>query len=211
MPAGNPGWTLTNEGRCIHVHSNDEYIDQSPEALRLTLAVGEIDLSGFHVYDKQTLRCDQLTVIARVIGASHIISYSIGNAQLHEVFACVSPPQTPTGWAEISAYSWAGLDQPIERAFSGFEYSFSAYEVPWSDPEPKEVINLLNRCHGQAADYEFGFVQHFPQGECKVTPKTIVVGSYDRKALVIETAHSYPNVRGLVLSRTKLQLTGGVQ
>lgn len=211
MPAGQPGWTLTSERRCIELHSTDEYIDQSPDALRLTLVDGSIDLSGFHVYEKQTLRCGELTVEARVIGASHIISYSIGDTQLHEVFACISPPpQTTTGWVEISAYSWAGLGQPVERSFNGFGYSFHAYMVPWSDPEPKEITALLNRCHNPVAENEFGLVQHFPQGKCVVTPKTIIVGSHMSGGVIIETAHSYPNVRGLVLSRTRLR-TGGTQ
>lgn len=192
------------------MHSEDPYIDQSPEALRLTLVDGQIDLSGFHIYAGRSHRYCELTIEARVIGASHIISYSSGGARLHEVFACMSPPtETNKSWASISTYSWAGLDHPIERQINDVGYSFEAHTVPWSEPEPKEVVRLLALCH-RSSDDGFGFVQHFPQGECPVTPKTIIVGQRTDDGLLIETAHSYPNVRGLVLSRTHLR-TGGTK
>lgn len=196
------------------MHPEDHYIDQSPEALRLTLVDGRIDLNSFSIYGSRTLHCGELTIEARVIGASHIISYSAGNNQLHEAFACVSPPpKTNEGWAEISSYNWSGLTHPIERRFGRIWYNFRAYMVPWSDPEPIEVQRLLDMCRDQPSEYDFGFVQHFPQGECLVTPKTIIVGRHDKntETTVIETAHSYPNVRGLVISRTELQPHGGTQ
>jgi len=193
------------------VHSEDDpYIDQSPEALRLTLVDGHIDLSGFHVYADRSHRYGEVTVTARVIGASHIITYSVGDSLLHEVFACMSPPtETMDNWASILTYSWAGLDHPIERQINDVGYSFEAHTVPWSDPEPEEVVRLLALCRDPSDD-GFGFVQHFPQGEYRVTPKTIIVGYRTDDGLLIETAHSYPNVRGLVLSRTHLR-TGGTK
>lgn len=193
------------------MHSEDHYIDQSPEALRLTLVDGSIDLTSFHVYSSRSFRCAGLHIEARVIGASHIISYSTDRAQLHEVLACVGPPpQDATSWTGISTHSLSALARPIKHIFDGLEYTFMAHSVPWSDPEPESVTRLLHKCGTEQAEGTFGIAQHFPQGNCAVTPKTIIAGSYRPGLLTIETAHSYPNVRGLVLSRTKIR-TGGTK
>lgn len=208
MPAGKPGRTLTLKGGA-KLHPNDTYIDQSPDALRLTLVEGWLDADDFHVYDSQSLLWNGVSIDARVIGASHIISYSIGDVRLHEVFACINPTaRTSEYWASIMTYSWSGLVNPIEHRLDGLTYRFQAFRVPWSDPEPQIVESLLQRCRDQPTCDGFGFVQHFPQGECLVSPKTIIVGHRDPEGIVIETAHSYPNVRGLVLSRTELHAGG---
>ncbi len=196
------------------MHSTDHYIDQSPEALRLSLVEGQIDMEAFHVYSTRTLQCGSLTITARIIGASHVISYGVDRHELHEALACVDlRPGSDSCWTSISRYRWEGLFQPIERRTARYSYRFGARSIPWSDPEPVEIDHLLNPLGPPRSGDGFGLVQHFPRGEHPATPKTIIVGHYDneRGVAVIETAHSYPNVRGLVMSRTELQLTGGVQ
>lgn len=196
------------------MHSTDHYIDQSPEALRLSLVEGQIDMEALHVYGMRTLQCGNLTITARIIGASHVISYSVGGHELHEALACVDlHPGSHSVWTSISRYRWEGLFQPIERRTAGYGYRFAARSIPWSDPEPVEVNQLLNPLGPPRAGDGFGFVQCFPKGEHPTTPKTVIVGHYDNEqgVAVIETAHSYPNVRGLVMSRAELQLTGGAK
>lgn len=186
------------------MHPETGYIDQHPDALRLTLVEGSLDRRQFHLLAGETARFAGVRVEATVIGASHIVTLDAGPFVLHEVFACV-------GLKDVA--SWT-LDElvaaPVERQFPGMHYEFTARRVLWQDPEPPELVSIVAAAHrDQTVHTAFGVVQDFPAGNLLVTPKTVIVGSVDeiRQEIVIETAHSYPNVHGLVMSRSTLSYT----
>lgn len=180
-----------------------EYIDQSPAELRLTLVEGELDLAVFNVLDEQAANLAGVRIEARIIGASHIITYHAEGVRLHEIFACAGPEG-------VSSWRLAELEHsPVGRCLPGFRYGFSARSVVWSDPEPGVLVSMTRLA--ESADQSDGtlrLVRHFPRGDSCVTPKTVVlVSSHDDRRITAVTAHSYPNVRGLVLSRSTLQRT----
>lgn len=179
------------------------YVDQSPDALQLTLTEGDLDRTQFHLLSQQDCEFGGVKVSAAVIGASHVISYDTGAFTLHEIFACA-------GLEEVSSWPLSQLTaSPVVRQYPGFRYEFEAQVVGWSDPEPDVVAELVEEAtHLHAAD-GVGLVVDFPQGDLLVSPKTIVFGETlpGNNGVVFITAHSYPNVRGLVLSRSTLQYT----
>lgn len=144
-----------------------------------------------------------LHVSAAVIGASHIITYSTSDWQATEVFACV-PVGDTAHWTLDEL-----IDSPIRRELGRGSYEIAIRRVPWEDPEPQDLVRLVEaaRSSDHAPD-RFGLVQEFPTRDLSVIPKTVIFGiaESDRR-VVIETAHSYPNVRGLVMSRTTLHHT----
>lgn len=184
------------------VHSNaTEYIDQSPEALCLTLTEGELDRTQFHLLSEQDCELAGVKISAAVIGASHIVSYDTGAFTLHEIFACV-------GLEEVSSWSLADLiPKPVVRQYPGFRYEFRVEKIPWDNPEPSVLPTMVRMAAMLRERGNVGLVVDFPQGELLVTPKTIVLGQeldYGR-SIIFTTAHSYPNVRGLVISHSILR------
>jgi hypothetical protein len=181
----------------------DGYVDQNPDSLRLTWTRDPIDRDQFSVYASCTMTLAGLHVSAAVIGASHIITYSAADWQATEVFACV-----PVG--DLAHWTLDELtDSPIRRKLGRGSYEFTIRRVPWEDPEPPDLIDLVEaaRSSDRASD-RFGLVQEFPTRDLSVVPKTVIFGhAEDDRRVVIETAHSYPNVRGLVMSRTTLHHT----
>jgi hypothetical protein len=175
-----------------------EPVDQVPDDLRLTLIEGLFEPEQFCLFSRASMVLSGVQVEAAVIGASHIISLYIGDLKLHEMFACVGLPN-------VASWGLAELTQPVRQELSGMQYEFTSWLVDWSDPEPDELTRLVLAA-SHPDNSSFGLVQDFPSGDQLITPKTIIFGyaDEDRKGVVIETAHSYPNVRGLVLSRTTL-------
>lgn len=202
LPAGP---LVFGRGNAFAMSPTPGYIDQSPDALRLTLVEGAFDTSPYQLLKSCRRVLHGIQVTATVIGASHIISFHTDSLALHEVFACEGPE-------DVSYWSLDELvSAPVERQFPGLRYEFSARRVDWEDPEPPELERLVRAVtHRAAMSSSFGVVEEFPQGDLLVTPKTVIFGNDDgcRRGLVIETAHSYPNVQGLVLSRTSLSTTG---
>lgn len=187
------------------VPQEPNYIDQYPDALRLTLVEGTLDPAQFSVFSKQDLMTPKYRLTAHVIGASHLITYRYGELEFSEVFACTDIPGVAS-WSldDLTATS-------VVREFEGLRYEFTAWNEPWSDPEPLALRELVAAAdaHGKCV-LGVGIEQQFPQGEeFSVTPKTVVVGSVDHFTgkVIIETAHSYPNCRGLVMSRSVLTHT----
>jgi len=183
----------------------DGYVDQSPDALRLTLTTEPVDRGQFAVYASCTMSLAGLHVSAAVIGASHIITYSTSDWQATEVFACVPVANTACRTLDELIAS-----PPVRlRPGRGSSYEIAIRRVTWEDPEPPDLIALVEaaRSSDRAPD-RFGLVQEFPTRNLDVIPKTVIFGYADGdRGIVVETAHSYPNVRGLVMSRTTLHHT----
>lgn len=183
-----------------------KYIDQDPEALRLTLVNGRLDTTPFHAFAQQKLSLGGIEIEATIIGASHVMRFEAGPLTLHEIFAC-------TALDGVSSWPLSLLKgEPVQCRFPGFTYQFSVNCLPWSDPEPSDLQQLAETAHNQKED-SLGLIQEFPQDdEIVVTPKTVIVGSADDCGyrVVITTAHSYPKVRGLVISQSVLTQQGGV-
>jgi hypothetical protein len=180
--------------------SSESYIDQHPNALRLTLIEGDLDLTQFNVFATERVELAGIRIEARIIGASHVISFSTESFTLHEVFACV-------GLRNVSSWSLDKLiASPVERLFPGKKYGFFVRSIPWRDPEPQELLELTWEAAEQKSQTSFGLTQEFPASELSVTPKTVIVGHADddHGRIVLATAHSYPNSRALVMSRTVL-------
>lgn len=184
------------------MHSDIPYIDQSPEALRLTVTEGDLDRTQFQLLSEQECVLAGVRISAAVIGASHIVSYDTGTFRLHEIFACV-------GIENVSCWSLAELIRtPIVRQYAGYRYKFHAERIQWKDPEPQALMDLVVRTQKPEEAQTISLMVDFPSGGSAVIPKTIVLGraTPDGRGVTFTTAHSYPSVRGLVISRSTLLL-----
>lgn len=185
------------------LHSNTKYIDQSPDELRLTLIEGDLDRTQFQLLSEQERTFAGVKISAAVIGASHIVTFDTGTFKMHEIFACVGLDNVPFwGLPELTS-------SPVVREYPGFRYQFHTQQVLWSDPEPDVLIEMVREASAPSDSRSIRLVVNFPSLDPAVVPKTVVIVqlSPGDSEIVVRTAHSYPNVRGLVLSHSILNIT----
>lgn len=178
------------------------YIDQDPDALRLTVTWSNFPRDDLCVYASNYVQLPSIRIDATIIGASHIVTFSGKRWQFHEVLACTELPG-------LKARPIGALQgRLIHRVLPGKRYEFRIHRVTWQDPEPPELVELVHQAQQPPSPNSFGLIQEFPRGNFGVTPKTVIwVGATaDGSNVVVRTAHSYPNVRGLVLSQTRVAL-----
>lgn len=181
------------------------YKDQSASELRFTLVRGCLDDRRFHILQSGSLEGGFLKVEARIIGASHYISFSTKDFLLNEIFACES--------IETSAnIAYCGPLDQIKGSVSlglsyGLNYSFHVRTVDTTEKpyNPRNIIEAMAEVKGLGLLYEFPVIDNTP------TPLT-TVGVYfknlgekpDKEVCIVETAHSYPNENKVVLTMTEL-------
>lgn len=166
------------------------FTDQSPDDLYLSLVEGPLDAHPYTVLWEQPLRMANIDVTARVIGASHIITFTANETTFHEMLACAAPPDG------VDLYRLSLKTPPthrVERCLGRLRYTFESHRIEWGDGEPF----LLDTLVAQASSFkkgEFGVVYPFPQGALPAVPKTVLWGSVSGNGACIQvkTAHSYP-------------------
>lgn len=164
------------------------YKDQSAALLCLVLAGGPINTGQFEIVEEGCLRGETTSVTARIIGASHFITFDTGERVLHEIFACQPVHAHELVHRATIAQAADGID------LGGIGYRFAA-ETVGSEHEAHLAgwADLL-------VEYEF---PETPNGEI---PKTIVAVHRDASAYEVKTAHIYPNEGKTVLTSSRLVL-----
>lgn len=182
---------------------DDRYVDQSLEALRLTVIEDDLDLGQFDILDEGYYAppSREVAVEARIIGASHVVTFAVhaSGLQVHEIVACVTA-------REAEGRLLSGLMyQQIVQQFGDWRYVFKAESVPWDGGEPHRLQMFLSLAP-QAMSYGgVGLVHDFPVGDLPATPRTVILAGKPSRdgALAVSTAHSYPG-EGVVFTCSTL-------
>ncbi|MEA3514336.1 MAG: DUF2617 family protein [Nanoarchaeota archaeon] len=181
-----------------------DYIDQSAFGLRLNIIEGELDKGQFNLLDHGTLTSPDFILEAAVIGASHILTINNAYAVFHEVFACIDV-QTDSRRA-----FYGPLDKVAGRLnliFGGqIHYEFRSQLCSWTDGESylNEIENQV-RTYKNKADY-LALAYEFPHGKLETVPKTIVFAQTKGPEVDINTIHSYPSEKNIVITKTLVNL-----
>lgn len=172
------------------------YAEQHPEDLLLSYIDGPFDPNTLTVYKQQKYAFfnGMLDVTASIIGASHVLSFTVGGREFHEVFACCEIPDTP-------CYKLSELTSPIFENLPKVGYRFRTHTIPWPDAslQPRELDELVYQ-----ANKSFGLICEFESGKQGVTPITVITGYEKYNRLIIKTGHAYPG-DALVITSTRLQ------
>ena len=193
--AGRRGSALLDSDR----QSEPVYQDDSARRLRLTLVEGELEGAELRVLARAEQRFGaHIRVAAAIIGSSHVIRYAVGACVWHEVFACV-----PLNCrAAAAVYCPGGHAHQAGRANTGCPDALHLLCHPY---------RLVGRCSratpagtaGQGRG-RAGLVYQFPTTpHLNDPPQTIVSARHadPQSAVIVETAHSYPNEGAIVLTR----------
>lgn len=197
-------------------------VDQSAADLKLSVVSGEIDYTQFYVVDRmETQFAPGITFEARIIGASHVITFRHDDLVIHEVCACVDVRERAK--AHHGRLVDIGVCNAIDLCFDDDEhvlrYRFGAER---SDLR-RSLLAVRAMEEEVAAEENVGLAFTFPHAwgsGSHMPPKTIVVARESAKpgifddsfcaasaSLLVRTAHLYPNENTAVLTKTLLELS----
>jgi hypothetical protein len=199
------------------------YADQSASELHLHLLRGDLDLAQFTVLETASLRRPWVELTACIVGASHVLRVELpGESPLHEILAC-----GPVSGSAERLFDDRATD--LERGVTldiapGRTYGFRSWVLRGDEGrEPlTEMEARLRRARATRDDRELGIRFDFPAEPSRplsvvgAGPTTLLLvssfepGSGAEDATIcVETAHSYPNDRAVVFSRTEIRAKGG--
>ncbi len=204
------------------------YVDQSASDLRLRLFAGDFDASQFRLLESATLAGSRLTLQAHIIGASHLLQFSLPDGpRFHELLACgdVTSPRPPLRCIEASTRGdW--LDQRLfehgcegegsspHRSLSrvGYRYRGELCSEGSGGERLAELADRIACVAESSAGCERGLEFQFPRGVSEWSmppsqaPRTLIWLRLDAagEAVEVETAHSYPAERQILFSQSRI-------
>ncbi|ACL02494.1 conserved hypothetical protein [Desulfatibacillum aliphaticivorans] len=178
------------------------YVDMSASDLRLTLLADPVDAACFHVLEAERLEANGLELEARIIGASHWITFRTPQNCVHELFSC----HEAVNGKVLSQYGPLKAPfGPVESlVMDEMEYSFH-YRIAGLkalDPEAREIREAALQAADR--DRQTGLIYDFPAQDGLPAPQTIVWACLDPGLLKLATIHSYPNEEALVITHTRI-------
>ncbi len=192
-------------------NNSNIYMDKSAANIRLSVIDGELEIAQFNVLKQGQIVSDRppFRIKGRIIGASHLLSFEIGNRKFHEIFACgdinvngqkivVQEPLSTTS-ESVKLNLWNRVSYSFESAV----HNYSEAEEWLTELESRAEIFSKS-----GDDKNVGLIFNFPRGESlNKTPKTVLIAESDSSVaqVKITTAHSYPNEGRIVQSDTVLE------
>lgn len=187
------------------------YTDQSSTALRHTLIKGPVDLGQFNVLQQGCFRIDDpdIRITARIIGASHLLTFEFDGRIYHELFAC-DKYQSDQEYVLLKC-QFDRKHIAASLTLDRLDYSFEATQVPFSfaDSWLYDFEVQAAACSRGPHTDSVGLAFDFPASQpVEILGKTIILARFDenRKEINIKTAHSYPNEGIIVKSISLVQL-----
>lgn len=167
------------------------YQDQSPDALALSLVVGEIDRGQLNILATSRFSHEAISVEASIIGGSHAIRFQAGDVVVWEVFAChgITESRQPYQLGRL-------LGQRLPLWVSPYWHTFECHETSLEAATDQLARLALRPRHSRYA---------FPTNSAAdQVPLTLVSGHVDPNgAVVMETAHSYPTHDRVIFTRSQ--------
>lgn len=183
---------------------NMPYADQSADALWLTLAGGDLDMSQFAILTKGSFRIPGVGVVrAGIIGASHFLSFDMRGTRFTEVFACIPEVRTELTLARLPLPQLLG--RTVEH--SSPEYRFEATVRTWNQGIAERDELLTRICSVRGGTGEIGLTFTFPDPP-DVTPAfagsalTAVWVCIEGSRVSTRTLHAYPDSAMVFTSST---------
>jgi hypothetical protein len=177
------------------------YQDQSASALKLGIVSEFLALDQFNVLSSLMIKTP-IKIEARIIGASHCISFVLNKQLFTEVFACTEVRAKNI----IFARQLSEMSCPLHLRLNEFDYKFKAKIISWE--EGVSFSESLEQLARKKSEKIIGLVEDFPV--CHKTgliPKTIIVISNksDLGFVQIDTVHSYPNEQKIVFTTSTIE------
>lgn len=200
----------------------NDYVDQSALGLNLCIYDGIPDLSNGSVRlfkEKRAEVSHGVNIHLGIIGASHVLSLSIGESfRMMELLACTEPPGFD-GYAlkvPIGMIARENEGHPLSLPFSEVAYEFRGYIYKASTEEIARLALIRERIRrieeanvGNSIALAFDF-SDLGSGDTShaFPPETMVDFSWHELARMasLSTVHTYPNEGKVVYTASKIRV-----
>ena len=157
-------------------------------SLRYRLIAGDISLEPLHILKTHELTWHEWQVRLFVLGASHAVCLTRGDAKITELLTCLPPAGNSKPLYETST------EQTKQKCLhrNGLRWEIRLWEY--------ETVNNERRL----IERESSLQVEFPATHSVEKPLTRIDWHIHRDMLLIQTLHTYPNQGRSVRSRTKI-------
>lgn len=170
--------------------------DTGTKALVLSVISGELCLENFCVLDSGQIETEfGIGVTARIIGASHIISFTLPNGwQWHEIFACSEEDKVQNameGSGILTSLSARTAFKPFRGVTHDFHFSAASIE---GNAKTAKRIDELRQLVQRGPGNNVGLYRKFPTPDHPEWEAAtfVFVQAIDHRQLMIKSAHAYP-------------------
>lgn len=181
------------------------YKDQSASDLRLGVVGGDIDYAQFQVVGQETFEADSgLLVDAKIIGASHVLTFNYAGIAVNEVLACMEIQETDRAFGGLMK----DLKGPVELGFQGGEDRLMYKFVHHLVDTRLNAGDLLSFKDEIVSGRRSGLIFEFPdKNRKKITAMTLIAVDCHEgmDGVSIETGHIYPQEFLAVITRTVIR------
>lgn len=181
------------------------YVNQSCNDLFYTVISGPIDLKQFNTIKEEkglfNIKGHEISVLARIIGESHLINFKIDGKEFTEILSCLSP--------NIEA----GCCQKKSQGKKDFRFIFFDFDVDKKRPcyfgrcyNMKNNRNVIKEFESEFKSNSLVVAASFPSKGFQPTPFTIIsVKSKEREGILeFNSVHTYPNENVMVRHNSKI-------
>ena len=151
------------------------------------------DIRAFNVLRTADFRTQGLTVVARIVGASHVITYTTAEGgQFTEAFACIQiEGQDGHPYPEIRG-------TPMKFGFGAWQLSFTALEVSARETEAR-----IAQMEAEPFRLDYYFPCH--QAGDPIARTAIAINETSGGGIRVQTLHSYPQHGRTVFTVSQLE------
>ena len=177
------------------------YTDQSASDLRLSVVGGNIDYAQFHVVGQAFHECSGLLLEARIIGASHVLTFSYAGTTLTEVLACMQIKETDMLYSSYLKDMGDSAEFVFQGESHGLAYSFTS-ELIDLRMKSQEILDFREDI---VSGRRPGLAYEFPSNDnYGVKPMTLIAANSedDVPCFKVETGHVYPQEGLAVVTAT---------
>jgi hypothetical protein len=178
-----------------------DYVDQRLSDLRLVLSGARARRGQFRLFRETRITTTAYDADLWIIGSSHVLSFSAGDATCSEVLTCRSGEAGSDPDVEVAH----DLSQVrIERAIG----DAASYEIH-VDTARYDAEALRAEQARLVADLDDDCLLHLfpPADETQMSPMTLLrVEKADDGILSLSTAHSYPQDLAMVVTRSTIRV-----
>ncbi len=187
------------------------YKDLSADDLRLHLIEGDFHLD-YPIFEKEKISVNDIEINATIIGYSHWIKFRIRDKIFNELFANM----------RLSSQDMLGSFGHLKQSIGSLNlllYGFINYRLNVNNYSWEEGEEFIHSLKSQMTENQGGgaiiLVHKFPAGRDSIMPETIVSVTIPNttsgmEKIKIDTIHTYPTERKVVVSATEIEINKSI-
>jgi hypothetical protein len=179
-----------------------QYIEQTPDDLRLIIGDKVISSDNFNVVSKHHIKHKGYSIVFGILTESHFVTFKRNETEFSEVCACNDVKVTGTEQVKITNQT-----AKLQRDYLDLSYSFS-HEAMNMSTGTKRLSLLQDKRSRTDVHYLTHTFPTSKQGEFPAVTEVYISVS---EVITIESVHTYPNCDVMVFTTSVIQTQSNYQ